>query len=76
MPTAEQTQIGIEAKISELEEKRAGLMEGGGAARIAKQHQAGKLSARERVDRLTDQRQLPGNRNLCQTSCDAVRHGR
>jgi methylmalonyl-CoA carboxyltransferase large subunit len=54
MPTAEQTKAGIEDKVRELEEKRAHLMEGGGAGRTAKQHQAGKLSARERVDRLTD----------------------
>src|SRR5450755_3564331 len=54
MPTAEQTKIGIEDKISALAEKRASLMEGGGKERIEKQHQSGKLTARERITRLTD----------------------
>jgi len=46
--------MSIEAKIQELEQKRAGLMEGGGKGRIGKQHQSGKLTARERIERLTD----------------------
>ena len=46
--------MGIEAKIQELDEKRARLMEGGGKERIEKQHEAGKLTARERIDRLVD----------------------
>ena len=54
MPTAEQINMGIEAKIHELDEKRAHLMEGGGKERIEKQHQSGKLTARERIDRLID----------------------
>lgn len=43
-----------EAKIKELNEKREQVRQGGGTARIEKQHQAGKLSARERVELLTD----------------------
>jgi propionyl-CoA carboxylase beta chain len=39
------------ARLSALE-KRAG--EGGGAERVARQHQAGKLTARERIDQLCD----------------------
>jgi methylmalonyl-CoA carboxyltransferase large subunit len=54
MPAAEQTNPSIDAKIQELQEKRAHLMEGGGKERIAKQHQSGKLTARERIDRLAD----------------------
>jgi methylmalonyl-CoA carboxyltransferase large subunit len=54
MPVAEQTNMGIEAKIHELEQKRVRLMEGGGKERVEKQHQSGKLSARERIDRLID----------------------
>src|ERR1039457_2213069 len=54
MPVAEQINMGIEAKIHDLDEKRARLMEGGGKERIEKQHQAGKLTARERIDRLVD----------------------
>ncbi|MHC5065927.1 MAG: acyl-CoA carboxylase subunit beta [Planctomycetota bacterium] len=37
-----------------LEEMRAKALEGGGEARIAKQHEKGKLSARERVELLVD----------------------
>ena len=37
-----------------LEQMRAASREGGGAARIAKQHEAGKLTARERLDLLLD----------------------
>jgi methylmalonyl-CoA carboxyltransferase large subunit len=44
----------MDAKIRELEEKRAALMLGGGNDRIEKQHKAGKLSARERVEALVD----------------------
>jgi methylmalonyl-CoA carboxyltransferase large subunit len=54
MPVAEQTNMGIEAKIHDLEQKRVRLMEGGGKERVEKQHQSGKLTARERIDRLTD----------------------
>jgi acetyl-CoA carboxylase carboxyltransferase component len=39
------------AELRELEER---LREGGGAAKIAKQHEQGKLTARERVERLCD----------------------
>lgn len=54
MPAAEQTNMDIDAKIHDLEEKRARLMEGGGKERIDKQHQSGKLTARERIERLAD----------------------
>ncbi len=46
----------MESKIQELNEKREKLYEGGGRDRIQKQHDSGKLSARERVDRLVDAR--------------------
>ncbi|TWT66967.1 Methylmalonyl-CoA carboxyltransferase 12S subunit [Posidoniimonas polymericola] len=42
-------------KINELYSRRAALHECGGAERVAKQHKAGKLSARERVDALLDE---------------------
>jgi methylmalonyl-CoA carboxyltransferase large subunit len=54
MPAAEQINTTIEAKVQDLQEKRARLMEGGGTERIGKQHQSGKLTARERIDRLVD----------------------
>ena len=44
----------IEEKIRALEETRARLQEGGGKDRIAKQHKAGKLSCRERIEMLVD----------------------
>jgi propionyl-CoA carboxylase beta chain len=40
--------------IARLDELNRLSLEGGGAARIAKQHEAGKLTARERVDLLLD----------------------
>jgi propionyl-CoA carboxylase beta chain len=40
--------------IERLDEMNRRALEGGGAARIAKQHEAGKLSARERIDLLLD----------------------
>jgi methylmalonyl-CoA carboxyltransferase large subunit len=45
---------GIEERIQELRKKKDDLRQGGGAERIDKQHQSGKLTARERVDRLVD----------------------
>lgn len=41
-------------KLTTLAEKRKKLMLGGGAERIEKQHAAGRLSARERIDLLVD----------------------
>ena len=41
-------------RIGELREKRAKIELGGGQERIDKQHAAGKLSARERVEKLVD----------------------
>src|SRR5262245_33280202 len=40
--------------IARLDEMNRRAIEGGGAARIAKQHEAGKLTARERIDLLVD----------------------
>jgi propionyl-CoA carboxylase beta chain len=44
---------GHDAK-GELERRNQAAFQGGGAARIEKQHQAGKLTARERIERLLD----------------------
>jgi methylmalonyl-CoA carboxyltransferase large subunit len=41
-------------KIAELNKKRAEVQLGGGKDRIEKQHKSGKLTARERVERLAD----------------------
>ncbi len=44
----------MEARIEGLRSKRAVLHEGGGAERLEKHHAQGKLSARERIERLAD----------------------
>ncbi|MBV6646227.1 MAG: methylmalonyl-CoA carboxyltransferase, partial [Cyclobacteriaceae bacterium] len=44
----------ISEKIEELEKMNAKALEGGGASKIEKQHQKGKLTARERLDLLLD----------------------
>ena len=44
----------IDEKISKLGETREKLQQGGGDERINKQHEGGKLTARERVERLLD----------------------
>lgn len=44
----------LDPRIAELRAVRAKALEGGGAARIAKQHQKGKLTAHERIERLLD----------------------
>ena len=44
----------IEEKIADLRAQRAQVQLGGGKERIEKQHAAGKLTARERVDKLVD----------------------
>jgi acetyl-CoA carboxylase carboxyltransferase component len=43
-----------DARFVELDTKNLAALAGGGAARLEKQHAAGKLSARERIDRLLD----------------------
>ncbi|MGQ0535716.1 MAG: acyl-CoA carboxylase subunit beta [Methanobacteriota archaeon] len=44
----------VEEKIRELRRRRDESEEGGGAAKIKKQHEAGKLTARERIHQLVD----------------------
>lgn len=41
--------------VEELHERRAAAKQGGGPEKIAKQHEAGKLTARERIDLLIDE---------------------
>lgn len=43
-----------EEAIKDLEERRAKAVQGGGAAKIEKQHLSGKLTARERIEMLLD----------------------
>ena len=44
----------MEERLQQLKEKRESIQQGGGKARIAKQHEQGKLTARERVEKLVD----------------------
>ncbi len=53
-PPAASPPAGPQAALDRLDEMNRLSLEGGGAARIAKQHEAGKLTARERVDLLLD----------------------
>ncbi|MBP0980996.1 MAG: methylmalonyl-CoA carboxyltransferase, partial [Oscillospiraceae bacterium] len=41
-------------KVEELRARRARVLNGGGKKRIAKQHESGKLTARERIALLLD----------------------
>jgi propionyl-CoA carboxylase beta chain len=45
----------VHDKIEDLRKRRAQVMEGGGPARIAKIHESGRLTARERVNLLLDE---------------------
>lgn len=42
-------------KLDDLRQRKAKILEGGGASRIEKQHKSGKLTARERMDLLFDE---------------------
>lgn len=44
----------MDSRIEKLAEKRAKVLEGGGKKRIDKQHQSGKYTARERIEKLLD----------------------
>ncbi len=46
--------VSVEAKVADLRERKADSLQGGGPARIEKQHAAGKYTARERIDLLLD----------------------
>ena len=48
------TDVTMEDRVKELEQKRARLLLGGGKERLEKQHKAGKLSARERIEAMVD----------------------
>jgi methylmalonyl-CoA carboxyltransferase large subunit len=50
----ERRRMTMAEKIAELKQKKEQLQLGGGPARIEKQHEAGKLTARERIGRLVD----------------------
>ena len=45
----------VQEKIDLMNAKKEKIMQGGGASRIAKQHEKGKLTARERIEMLFDE---------------------
>ena len=53
-PTLKPGNSTMKERTAELREKKAKIKEGGGKQRIEKQHKAGKLAARERIDKLVD----------------------
>jgi propionyl-CoA carboxylase beta chain len=53
--TAEKRQPATQTKLERLKERTQRSEEGGGAARIEKQHATGKMTARERIDFLLDE---------------------
>ncbi len=66
----------MDDKIAELEAKRAELELGGGKERIDRQHASGKLTARERVDRLVDKGSFEEIGLFCAAPRHVLRHGR
>jgi len=46
--------MSIEEKLEELRRRREGALQGGGRERVDRQHEMGKLTARERIDLLLD----------------------
>ncbi|RMH55941.1 MAG: acyl-CoA carboxylase subunit beta [Deinococcus-Thermus bacterium] len=51
---ADPTRALMEELLAEMEERRKRVLAGGGPERIQKQHEAGKMTARERIDYLLD----------------------
>jgi methylmalonyl-CoA carboxyltransferase large subunit len=55
MPTLEEVVVSpMQKKVDELKKRRERIMLGGGPDKLEKQHQAGKLTARERIEALVD----------------------
>ncbi|CAN5873460.1 acyl-CoA carboxylase subunit beta [soil metagenome] len=52
---SDDTLVWMNELTAEMEERRKRIEKGGGAARLKKQHEAGKLSARERIKALLDE---------------------
>src|SRR5512146_1563085 len=50
----EQGTKAVDEKLKKLKAHKDELKQGGGKARIAKQHEGGKLTARERIEKLAD----------------------
>src|SRR3990172_5414889 len=59
----------MDEHLLELEKRRQSLALGGGTARIEKQHEAGKLTARERIDALLDPESFQEQYGFAQHRC-------
>jgi len=59
----------MDEHLVELEKRRQSLALGGGTARIEKQHEAGKLTARERIDALLDPESFQEQYGFAQHRC-------
>ena len=55
MTSKQQTKTASQSKLDRLRQRQAEAEAGGGAARVEKQHEAGKLTARERIEFLLDE---------------------
>ncbi len=60
----------MQERVSELRERREHLMQGGGPDRVDRQHKAGKLTARERVERLADPKSFQELALFAEHRCD------
>ncbi len=52
---ADNTRVLMEELLAEMEERRKRILAGGGPERVKKQHESGKMTARERIDYLLDE---------------------
>ena len=59
----------LEEKLAELEKRNSAAEAGGGPGRVRRQHEAGKLSARERIDLLLDEGSFEELDRLVTHSC-------
>jgi len=46
--------MSVDNKIQEMQDRKLAIRQGGGPEKIKKQHESGKLTARERIEKLTD----------------------
>ena len=69
MPTLEEKATSeMQKKVEELKQRRTRVMLGGGPDKIDKQHKAGKLTARERIEELVDADSFEEDRPVRTTS--------
>ena len=67
--------MNIYDKINELYDRKREIELGGGDERIDRQHEKGKLTARERIDLLLDPNTFVELKSFCHTSNEGFRDG-